>query len=55
LVKWGFSITEIRKLPLYEYEEYIKFLNKHYADQDKSSESKNSDARNTYGRLEDLE
>ncbi len=38
LVKWGFSYSDIRNIPLDEVDEYIKLINEYYEERKRQSE-----------------
>lgn len=42
LVKWGFNRDELLNMPIYEYEEYVKFLNRYYKEKNRAAEARNN-------------
>lgn len=54
-MKWGISYEDIHRMPIYEYETYVKFLNEYYEEERKSAEhAKNKLSGNTYGTISEL-
>jgi len=56
LVKWGFSHDDIHRLPIPEYEYYVKFLNEFYAEKNKAANPEKGPPTigNTIGTLQDV-
>ncbi|MFW6281350.1 MAG: hypothetical protein ACOC1O_00970 [bacterium] len=45
-MKWGFSRDEIKEMPLAEYQEYVKYLNRYYKKKADASKTKNKSSNN---------